>query len=72
MQEWVATDPSRTVRRFDSFEEQELETIRYWNARSIEEKLRATDELIEYVYRQRGIDVHAQGSKRSVVRLQRA
>jgi len=70
MQEWVAADPSRTIRRFQSHEEQEAETIRYWNERSIEEKMRATAEIIEYAYRQRGIDVHAQRSNRSLVRLQ--
>jgi len=70
MQEWVAADPSRTIRLFQSHEEQEAETIRYWNERSIEEKMRATAEIIEYAYRQRGIDVHAQRSNRSLVRLQ--
>ncbi len=71
MQEWVAADPSRTIRRFSSHEEQEAETIRYWNGRSIEEKIKATTELIEHAYRQRGVDVHAQRSDRSLVRVQR-
>jgi hypothetical protein len=72
MQEWVSANPSRTIRRFASHEEQEAETIRYWNQRSIEEKMQATTELIEYAYRQRGMDVHAQRSDRSLVRLQRS
>ena len=71
MHENTSSPPSRVLRRFSSHVEQESETIRYWNQRSIEEKLRATDELIEYAYRQRGIDVHAQRSDRSLVRLQR-
>jgi hypothetical protein len=71
MQEWIAANPSRTIRRFASHEEQEAESIRYWNQRSIEEKMQATTELIEYAYRQRGMDVHAQRSDRSLVRLQR-
>lgn len=64
--------PSRTIRWFSSHEEQEAETIRYWNERSIDEKMRATDELIEYAYRQRGIDIHAQESERSLVRVQQS
>jgi hypothetical protein len=71
MQEVVATDPSRTLRRFSSHEEAEAETIRYWNERSISEKMRATAEIIEYAYRQQGIDIHAQRSDRSLVRVQR-
>lgn len=72
MADHVDVRPSRQIRFFSSFEEQEAETIRYWNGQSIEEKLRATDELIAYAYRQKGIDVHAQGSNRSLVCLQRA
>jgi hypothetical protein len=72
MSEAAATRPGRTIRKFSSHAEQEAETIRYWNQRSIEEKMRATVELIEYAYRQRGIDVHAQGSNRSLVRVQRS
>jgi hypothetical protein len=64
-------DRSHMVVKFVTHEEQEAETIRYWNERSIEEKMQATVKLIEYAYRQRGIDVHAQGSNRSLVRVQR-
>jgi len=67
----VEVRPSRQIRVFGSFEEQEAETIRYWNSRSIEEKMRATAELTEYFYRQRGIDVHAQRSNRSLICVQR-
>jgi hypothetical protein len=70
MPEPVAVDRSHMVCKFVSHEEQEAETIRYWNQRSIEEKMQATAELIEYAYRQRGMDVHAQRSNRSLVRLQ--
>jgi hypothetical protein len=70
MPEAAVVHPSRQIRRFSSHEEQEAETIRYWNQRSIEEKMRGTAELIEYAYRQRGIDVHAQRPDRSLVRVQ--
>ncbi len=72
MAETSTVDRSHMVCKFVSREEQEAETIEYWNRRSIEEKMRATSELIEYAYRQRGIDIHAQGSNRSLVRVQRS
>lgn len=71
MPETVEVHPSRQIRRFNSHEEQEAETILYWNQRTVEEKMRATAELIEYAYRQKGIDVHAQRPDRSLVRVQR-
>jgi hypothetical protein len=71
MPEVVTVNPSRTIRRFSSHEEQEAETIRYWSQRSIAEKMRGTAELVEYAYRQRGIDVHAERPDRSLVCIQR-
>ena len=71
MQETREVDPSRTIRRFKSHEEQEIETMRYWAGRSAAEKMTAVTELAEYAYKMRGIDVHAPGSTRSIVRVQR-
>lgn len=64
-------DRSHMIGKFVTHEEQESETIRYWNERSIGEKMRATAELTEYFYRQRGVDVHAQRPNRSLVCVQR-
>jgi hypothetical protein len=71
MQEIIAADPSRTIRRFSSHAEQEIETMRYWRSRPASEKITVVTELAEYAYRMRGIDVHAQGPKGPVVRVQR-
>ena len=71
MEEWIAADPSRTIRRFSSHQEQDEETMRYWRGRSVAEKMSAVTELAEYAYKMRGIDVHAQGPKGPVVRVQR-
>ena len=38
MQEWKSADPTRTLRRYTSHAEQEADTIRHWNQRSVEEK----------------------------------
>ncbi len=71
MPEATVTRPHMVVRRFSSHAEQEAEDIRYWNSRTIEDKMRSTIELIEYAYKVRGIDVHSQRSDRSLVRVQR-
>lgn len=71
MQETVAVHPSRTIRRFSSHAEQEAETLRYWRGVPAAEKMTAVTELVEYAYRMRGIDVHAERPKGPVVRVQR-
>lgn len=62
--------PGITIQRFNSHAEQELATIRYWNKRPISEKMRLTAEITASAYRQKGIDVHARRSDRSIVRVQ--
>ncbi len=64
-------NPGKQIRRFTSHAEQEAETMRYWHDGSASEKMSAATELAEYAYRMRGIDVHAQGPKGPVVRVQR-
>lgn len=72
MQEWVAADPSRTVRRFKGFQEQEEADLRYWRDQPVTEKVKAVAELAEYFAATHKIDIHAQGPKRVVVRVQRS
>ena len=68
-------DPSRTIRKFASHEEQALETARYWAGRTIAEKMQATAELVRNGYRARGIDVDAPEmslrASRAITRVQR-
>jgi hypothetical protein len=71
MENTHTTRRDRAIRRFTSHEEQEAETMRYWRNRSVLEKMTAVTELAEYAYRMRGIDVHAQGPKGPIVRVQR-
>lgn len=61
-------NPGKQIRRFTSHAEQEAETMR---DRPASEKMTVVTELAEYAYRMRGIDVHAQGPKGPVVRVQR-
>jgi hypothetical protein len=67
----TVVEPSRTLRRFGSFAEQEAATFSYWHNKSIADRMKATAELVRDGYRMRGIDVDAEGSKRSLVRTQR-
>ena len=71
MAETVQTRPGCVVRRLGSHAEQEAETRRYWRQQSVADKMTAVTELAEYAYKMRGIDVHAQGPKGPVVRVQR-
>ena len=70
MQEWVAADPSRTIRRFKSHEEQEEWNLRYWRDQPVAEKAKAAAELAE-CFATHKIELNAQGSKRVVSRTKR-
>lgn len=72
MREIVASNPNRTIRIFESFEEQEQETRRYWMAQSFTSKMQAVAEMAEVYARQHGIDIDAQGPKRVTRSVQRA
>jgi hypothetical protein len=66
------TRPHMIVQRFSSFEEQERANRRYWNSKTIDDKLQATLDLIEYTLLLKGKDVHPTRSDRSITRLKRA
>jgi hypothetical protein len=71
MQEWVAADPSRTIRRFASHAEQEEADLRYWRDQPVSEKVKAVAELAEYFAAMHKVDLIAQGPKRVVSRFER-
>ena len=61
----------RMIRVVASYEVQQAETNRYWRRRTTAERMAAIDEIVRDVYAAKGIDVDAQPSDRSIVRLQR-
>ncbi len=63
--------PSRQVRIFRSHAEQEDATRLYWLDKTIAEKMEETASLVRNAYALQGIDVDAQGSERTLVRIQR-
>jgi hypothetical protein len=72
MRETIAADPSRTIRIFNSHEEQELETQRYWQTQTFAAKMQAVAEMAEFYARLHGIDLDAQGPKRVTRSIQHA
>jgi hypothetical protein len=72
MQEWVAADSSRTIRRFDSHQEQEESDLRYWRDQPVSEKVKTVAELAEYFAAIHKIDLNAQGPKRIISRVKRS
>ncbi len=63
--------PHMTIQRFSSFEEQDRANRRHWNAKTIDEKLEATLDLIRYDLILKGRDGNRTRSDRSITRLQR-
>ncbi len=61
----VSVHPSRQIRFVRSFEDQEQETIRYWKTQNFSAKMLAVQELNEYWARMHGVDVDAEGPKRT-------
>ena len=62
---------SRSVRWITDRTEQDAETYRYWQSRTTAERMEAVAELVRDGYASKGIDADAQGSKRTLVRIQR-
>ena len=61
----------KTVRKVTSFEEQEMETLRYWQSRSTSERMNATWDFTLEIYRMKGLVKDGQRLQRSVVHIQR-
>jgi hypothetical protein len=60
-----------TIRKVESAEEQQAETFRYWRSRPDYERMEAVAQIIRDAYALKGIDLDAQGSDRSITRIQR-
>lgn len=71
MSEAKVKRPHMVIQRFSSYEEQESANRRYWNAKTVDEKLQATLDLIRYDLILKGKDVRPARSDRSITRLQR-
>jgi hypothetical protein len=61
----------RTLQRVESVKAQQSETFRYWRSRPDYERMEAVAQIVRDAYALKGIDLDAQGSDRSLTRVQR-
>jgi len=64
----------KTIRRVTSFEDQQAETYRYWQSRSVGERFAAVWDATRDAYAFKGVGVseREQGSSRTLVRFERS
>ena len=61
----------KTIRRVTDLKEQQAETYRYWQSRTLGERLSAVCEQSLIAYAFKGIQPHVQGLRGSFVRIER-
>jgi hypothetical protein len=68
----VSVPPTRQIRFFSSFAEQEAEDLIFYRDRSVADKMQDVADMAIAYARSRGMDLDAQGPKRFTQRIQRA
>jgi hypothetical protein len=61
----------KTIRRVIDFKEQQAETYRYWQGRTVSERMDAVAEIVRDVYRMKDIDLDARPMDKTIVRIER-
>ena len=62
----------RTIRKVTDAKSQLMETLRYWQSRPDYERMEAVAEIVREAYAWKGVNLDAEGSKRSLTRIQRS
>jgi dimeric dUTPase (all-alpha-NTP-PPase superfamily) len=62
---------NRTIRKVSDLKAQRMETYRYWQSRSTEERMDAIEEVVRNVYFAKGIDLDCRPSSKTLVRVVR-
>ena len=62
----------KTIRRYTDLDEMKADEYRYWQSRSVHERLAAVAELTEEGYRMKGLGPDAFRLQRTLVRFERA
>jgi hypothetical protein len=62
----------KTIRRVTDFKEQQAETYRYWQSRSVAERMEAVAEIVRDVYWMKGIDIDSLPVDKTIVRVERS
>ena len=61
----------RTIRKVTDAKSQLVETLRYWQSRPDYERMEAVAEIVREAYAWKGVNLDAEGSERSLTRIQR-
>jgi hypothetical protein len=61
----------KTIRRVTDFKEQQAETYRYWQSRTVAERMEAVAEIVRDVYWMKGIDIDSLPMDKTIVRFER-
>ncbi len=61
----------KTIRRVTDRSEQNLETYRYWQSRSIADRIEAVTEIIRDSYFAKNVDLDQRPSDKTLVRIER-
>jgi hypothetical protein len=59
----------RTIRRITDPKVQRLEAYRYWQSRTVAERMEAVDEVVREAYFAKGIDLRLRPSNRKLVHV---
>ena len=62
----------KTIRRVTDFKEQQAEIYRYWQSRSVAERMEAVAEIVRDVYWMKGIDIDSLPVDKTIVRVERS
>lgn len=62
---------NRSIRIITDRKQQDAENYRYWHSRPSYERMQAIAEIVRDAYTMKGVDLDAEGSKRTLVRVQR-
>jgi hypothetical protein len=62
----------KTIHRVTDFKEQQAETYRYWQSRTVAERMEAVAEIVRDVYWMKGIDLDAHPMDKTIVRVERS
>jgi hypothetical protein len=62
---------NRTIRKVTDFKRQRLEAYRYWQDRTVAERMSAIDQVVREAYFAKGIDLDRWPSDRRLVRVVR-
>lgn len=67
----MASIQEKTLRRVSDFAKQREETYRYWQSRTVAERLEAIDEIIRSAYLSKGIDIDRLPKVKTLVKVER-